>query len=69
MRRQIKCINKITLYCVILLSSTGFFSFVLTHFIEDTILVVSDILGNNCINTGNIEEYLIEWCSEGHNTQ
>ena len=39
----------------------------LTHFIQDTILVVSDIFGNNLINTGNIDTYFTESSSVGPN--
>ena len=38
--------------------------FLLTHFMKDTILV-SNIFGTNFINTGNLEKYFIESCSDG----
>ena len=44
-------------------------TFSLTHFLWDTTLVVSDTFGNNFKNTGDIEKYLIECCSEGPNNQ
>ena len=40
---------------------------VLSHFIWDTTLVASDIFDNIFINSGNIEKYLTESCSEGPN--